>query len=94
MAALGKDAFRTLIQNERRLELAFENHRYFDLRRNLLPLSETVKGVKITKNTDGTFTYNEIDVEARSFNDIKYYYAPLPYNELAKSPNLVNNKGW
>ena len=94
MAALGKDAFRTLIQNERRLELAFENHRYFDLRRNVLPLSETVKGVKITKNTDDTFTYNEIDVEARSFNDIKYYYAPLPYNELAKSPNLVNNKGW
>ncbi|KAA5825132.1 RagB/SusD family nutrient uptake outer membrane protein [Algibacter amylolyticus] len=94
IATLGKDAFRTLIYNERRLELAFENHRYFDLRRALLPLNETVKGVKVIKNDDGSFQYETFDLEPRNFNDIKYYYAPLPYDELIKSPNLVNNLGW
>ncbi|WP_372756121.1 RagB/SusD family nutrient uptake outer membrane protein [Mariniflexile sp.] len=94
VAALGKDEFRKLIQNERRLELAFENHRYFDLRRNLLPLDETVKGIKITKNTDGSLNFVEVDVEERKFNSLKYYYAPLPYDELSKSPNLINNLGW
>lgn len=94
VAALGKDAFRTLIQNERRLELAFENQRYFDLRRSVLPLSEDIRGVKITKNSDDTFSYQDIEVESRNFNGIKYYYAPLPYSELAKSPNLINNIGW
>src|SRR5690606_28449406 len=39
MAAMGKDAFRKIIQNERRIELAFENHRYFDMRRWVLPLN-------------------------------------------------------
>ncbi|ALJ06463.1 hypothetical protein APS56_15565 [Pseudalgibacter alginicilyticus] len=94
VAALGKDEFRKLIQNERRLELAFENHRYFDLRRNLLPLDETVKGIKITKNTDDSLNFVEVDVEERNFNSLKYYYAPLPYDELSKSPNLINNLGW
>ncbi|MDO6737772.1 RagB/SusD family nutrient uptake outer membrane protein [Wenyingzhuangia sp. 2_MG-2023] len=94
IAALGKDEFRKLIQLERRLELAFENHRYFDLRRCLLPLNETVKGIKITQNTDGTFNYEEEDVEERRFNGVRYYYAPLPYDELSKSPNLINNLGW
>ncbi|ANW95454.1 hypothetical protein AXE80_03795 [Wenyingzhuangia fucanilytica] len=94
VAALGKDEFRKLIQRERRLELAFENHRYFDLRRCLLPLNETVKGIKITKNTNGTFIYEEEEVEERKFDGLKYYYAPLPYDELSKSPNLINNLGW
>lgn len=94
VAAMGKDEFRKLIQRERRLELAFENHRYFDLRRCLLPLDETVKGIKITKNSDGTLDYEEEEVEERKFNGLRYYYAPLPYDELSKSPNLINNLGW
>ncbi|MEI6865038.1 RagB/SusD family nutrient uptake outer membrane protein [Flavicella sp.] len=94
IAALGKEDFRILIQHERRLELAFENHRYFDLRRCLLPLEETVTGVKITKNDDDTLSYEEVDVEERKYGGIKYYYAPLPYDELTKSPNLINNLGW
>lgn len=94
VAALGKDEFRVLIQRERRLELAFENHRYFDLRRCLLPLNETVKGVQITKNTDASFSYDEIDVEERMFNDLRYYYAPIPYDEMSKSKNMINNLGW
>ena len=50
-AAAGKDAFRELVRNERRLELCFEGHRFWDLRRWNLPLDHTVNGVKITKST-------------------------------------------
>ena len=47
--AADKESFRELIQNERRLELAFENHRYYDMRRWLLPLNEPVRGVEVTE---------------------------------------------
>jgi hypothetical protein len=94
VAGQGKDAFRKLIQNERRIELAFENHRYFDMRRWLLPLNEPVQGIEITKNADETYTYEVVEVEDRKFDDIKYYYLPIPYNEQVKSANLVNNIGW
>ncbi|HLP37710.1 RagB/SusD family nutrient uptake outer membrane protein [Lacibacter sp.] len=93
VAALGKDAFRNLIQNERRLELAFENHRYFDLRRWVLPLNATVKGVVVTK-TGSTYSYAVQNVEDRKLDMIRNYYLPLPYTELSKSPSLVNNFGW
>ena len=89
----GKDTFRALIQNERRLEFAFENHRYFDMRRWLLPLDEDVCGVEITRNEDNTFSYKEKVVEPRKYT-VRDYYAPLPYAEISKNPNLVNNTGW
>src|SRR5690606_35629661 len=94
VASEGKDAFRILIQNERRIEFAFENQRYFDMRRWLLPLNETVTGMAIEKASTGELIYNEIDVEERGFNDVKYYYHPLPYSETTKSPSLINNLGW
>lgn len=88
-----KNDFRTLIQNERRIELAFENHRFFDVRRWLLPLDVTIKGVSVTENSDG-LKYEYYDVERRKLDDIKYYYMPLPYDECVKNPDLVNNLGW
>ena len=96
----GKEAFRELIQNERRLEFAFENMRYFDMRRWLLPLDEPVRGCMVTKTSEG-FVYQgtdpngeEIIVEERMFDDPKYYYSPLPYSELMKNPHLKDNRGW
>jgi hypothetical protein len=94
VAAQGKEAFRELIRNERRLELAFENHRFFDMRRWLLPLNEPVMGVRITRQPDGTLSFENFEVEKRKFDDIRYYYLPLPYEETVKNPSLVNNAGW
>jgi SusD family. len=91
--AQSKDSFRKLVQNERRLEFAFENHRYFDMRRWLIPLDEDITGVFITRNTDGTFTFEERVVEKRKY-EVKNYFAPLPYAELVKNRNLINNQGW
>ncbi|MBA9078629.1 RagB/SusD family nutrient uptake outer membrane protein [Rufibacter quisquiliarum] len=93
VAGQGKSAFRALIQNERRIVLAFENHWFFDMRRWLLPLNNPVMGVKITRDTNGALQYNKYEVEKRGFNDVRYYYLPLPYDEVVKN-QLVNNLGW
>ncbi len=85
------EAMRTLIQNERRLELCFEGFRFFDLRRWGLPLNEPVKG--LYDNGTGT-GYQLIDVEDRAFNEEKHRYLPLPYNEIRKYTNLTQNAGW
>lgn len=94
VAAMGQDAFRELIQNERRLELAFENHRFYDMRRWLLLLDETIRGIEITKDANDELQFSTIEVEERNFSDIRDYYQPLPYDELMKSPNMINNLGW
>lgn len=65
--AQSKDSFRKLIQNERRLEFTFENHRYFDMRRWVLPLNEEVEGVTVTRKEDGTFSFKVQKVEQRKY---------------------------
>ena len=93
--AADKFTFADLIQNERRLELAFENQRYFDMRRRLMNLTEPVRGVEITESEDGTLSFNtEKVLEQRSYNDVKFYYCPIPRNECIKNPNIKNNLGW
>lgn len=84
-----------LIRNERRLELCFENKRFWDLRRWMLPLNETVKGVKIDRNEETqVLTYSIIDVEERQFNSSYQWYGPIPKEEVLKWSNLLQNKGW
>ena len=85
--------FRDLIQNERRLELAFENQRYWDMHRWLMPLSVTIKGMSVKRSGDST-VYSVVDVEERSINEVRYYYHPLPYSEVKKNSGLLNNLGW
>ena len=85
----------SLIRNERRLELCFENKRFWDLRRWMLPLDETVKGVKIDRNEEtSVLTYTVFNVEDRKY-DINYQlYGPIPKSEVLKWSNLKQNKGW
>lgn len=92
--AATKESFRKMIQNERRIEFAFENHRFWDLRRWLLPLNETISGMKVSRKSDGNSSFEVVDIEERPLNDIRYYYLPLPYEEIKKNPNLINNLNW
>jgi hypothetical protein len=86
---------RDLIRNERRLELCFENKRFWDLRRWMMPLDETVKGMKIDRNEEtGVLTYTVFDVESRVFNSSYQWYGPIPKSEVLKWSNLKQNKGW
>ena len=91
--AQNKDKMRELIRNERRLELCFENHRFWDLRRWLAPLNETAQGMSITTDKDGNLEYKVIDVEKRDYKDYMYY-GPIPYSEIMKWSNLQQNYGW
>lgn len=84
-----------LIRNERRLELCFENKRFWDLRRWLMPLDEKVKGMQIDRNDDtGELTYTIIDVEDRNYVNSYQCYGPIPKSEVLKWSNLKQNKGW
>lgn len=83
-----KDAMRILIRNERRIELAFEGFRFWDLRRWNASLTEPVTGVSISQST-----YNPINVETRSFQEFMRF-GPIPYSEILKYNALQQNTGW
>jgi hypothetical protein len=86
------DMMRELIRNERRIELCFENKRFWDMRRWKLDLNETVMGMNVTQ-VNGVLKYNEIEVENRNFKDYMNY-GPIPDTEVRKWSNLDQNTGW
>ena len=93
--AANQNLMTNLIRNERRIELAFENKRFWDMRRWLLPLNETVRGVKIDRNEDtGVLSYTIMDVEERNYSNDYQMYGPIPKGEVMKWSNLKQNKGW
>lgn len=89
-----QDDMREAIRKERRVELAFESHRYFDTRRWLIAetTDKSVKGLDIQKNAANGF-YNIIETESRVFEK-KHYLWPIPNGEIQKVPLLVQNPGW
>jgi len=89
------DDFTEKVRNERRIELAFEGHRFYDIRRWMIAGQEEVRnvyGVKITKSGD-SFTYEKVLVDKLFWND-KMYLFPFPQNEVYMNPNLGQNPGW
>ena len=94
-ADMTKEEMRKLIQNERRIELAFEEHRYFDIRRWRMAeviYSQPLKGMSIISNSGGT-TYKVVDVMHVSWDNMRYLY-PIPYSEVNKNSNMVQNPKW
>ncbi|MEI7420545.1 MAG: RagB/SusD family nutrient uptake outer membrane protein [Prolixibacteraceae bacterium] len=93
-AGLTKDQFRLKLQNERRIELAFEGQRFWDVRRwKIGSTTKNIYGMDITKNTDGTFNYSKKLVESRVYEDKMNLY-PIPLSELYKNNKLKQNTGW
>ncbi len=87
-AKASKDAMRDLIRNERRIELSFEGHRFWDLRRWKANLNETAKGMEITG-----MTYKIFDVDTRNYQD-HMFFGPIPNSEIIKFSELKQNAGW
>ncbi len=83
---------------ERRIELAFEEHRYFDVRRWKIAdsvLNKNATGIRIFKESDGSLTYTpEQFVEERKFLAPKMYWLPIQLDEINKNPNLEQNPGY
>lgn len=92
---LSKEQMRQRIQNERRVELSFEGHRFYDVRRwkqgDLL--NKPVTGINIVKTSAGTFTYTRFQVEQRVFTD-KNYLFPFSQNDINRQPALIQNTGY
>ena len=92
---LSKDQMRQKIRNERRVELAFEEHRFFDVRRwktGETDLGKPVTGMRITTN-GATNVYEKFIVETRVFNERMYRY-PVPQLEINNTTKLQQNPGY
>lgn len=88
---------RDAIRLERRIELAFEEHRFWDVRRwktAEVDFNKILKGVSITKSGTGAFSYKIINVAPIRFIAPKMYLYPIPFAELVKNKNLTQNPGW
>ncbi|HMP93544.1 MAG TPA: RagB/SusD family nutrient uptake outer membrane protein, partial [Phnomibacter sp.] len=92
-----KAQMRELIQNERRIELAFEEHRFWDIRRWKLAetvMNTPVKGMRIQKTGTNQFTYTVFDAAPSVFDASKMYWLPIPFSEIQTNPNMRQNPGW
>ncbi|TCI90400.1 RagB/SusD family nutrient uptake outer membrane protein [Tenacibaculum sp. M341] len=94
ITATGSDLLEA-IKRERRIELCFEGHNFFDERRwmNTANLGFDVKGLKWFKETDGSLTNEEITVVTRPWFD-RQYYLPIPQSEINKTDSLIQNDGY
>ncbi|HEX3934954.1 MAG TPA: RagB/SusD family nutrient uptake outer membrane protein, partial [Puia sp.] len=107
-AGLSQSQMRTFIQNERFIEFAFENKRYWDLRRWKLAstvLNQVTHSMLITKLAKTPRTANGSDYSFQvvindndktyppSFQD-KFYFLPLPQTQLLLNPKLAQNPLW
>jgi hypothetical protein len=100
-SGLTKDQMREKIHHERRIELAFEVHRFFDVRRWMI--APETQGTPIhsmniwagNSMQDPTF-YTRIKVEDRVFETPKHYLFPISQTEIDKNERhlLVQNLGW
>ncbi len=93
----GNDLFEA-IRQERKIELAYEGHLYWDMRRWKLAHVEynnyRVHGLKISKQADGfLYEYVDSDLEDRKFLT-KTYVFPVPYSELSNNSAIEQYDEW
>jgi hypothetical protein len=109
-SGMTQDKLRERIRNERRIELCFEDHRFFDERRWKIfegvttsnekskPMYQQVLnlyGVSVTPDAGTVYNYGAAEIHAsRVFNSPKNYYFPIPDAETKRLPALGQNKGW
>jgi hypothetical protein len=96
---LTKDQMRARIYNERAVELAFEDNRWYDIMRwkkGKELVAQKMYAMNVVKNSDGSFTYTKVPL-AESFQRVyeeHMHLYPIPRNEVQKSKKLVQNPGW
>lgn len=97
-AGLTKDLMRNRIRNERAVEFAFEDMRWWDIlrwKKGIELVAQPMRGMSITKS-GSVFTYNQVVLPTyqKTFLDYMHLY-PIPLNEILKSANVLKqNPGW
>ncbi|MGN6493199.1 MAG: RagB/SusD family nutrient uptake outer membrane protein [Agriterribacter sp.] len=105
MPALSKEQMRTVIRNERRVELAFEGVRWADIRRWKIAEQVMVDalGYDNTKlktypgdglGTSPDWQYEPMVIDKRTFNAGRDYLWPIPQSEINANKNMVQNPGY
>lgn len=95
-AGLSQTDMRRIIQNEYNVELSYEGHRFYDVRRwRIAEVTENtpIQGMKITL-AGGSYSYARTPVILSSFITPKMYFQPIPVAETGKSLDMVQNPGW
>ncbi len=89
------EALLEAIKRERRVELCFEGHNFFDERRWMEQdhLGFDIRGLSWTKKVDGALAFEEYTVVVRPFDE-KAYYLPIPRTEIEKAPSMQQNFGY
>ncbi|MCK7554733.1 RagB/SusD family nutrient uptake outer membrane protein [Chitinophaga sedimenti] len=96
---LSKDDMRARIWNERAVEFAFEDMRWWDIlrwKKGAAYVAKPMTGMRVIKNTNGTFSYTVVELPAfqKVFNEHMYLY-PIPRAEMNKTSGaLKQNPGW
>jgi starch-binding outer membrane protein, SusD/RagB family len=88
---------REAIRTERRIELAFEEHRFWDIRRWKIAeavSNREVHGMRAVKTGTNTFTYTPFVADRIYFNPAKHYLYPIPFIEVVSNPEMVQNPGY
>lgn len=94
-AGLSREQMREAIRAERRVELAFEGHRFWDVRRwKIAEQTETkmMNGMEV-KRAGSNVSYTIFPVRKHNFRTAMYLWA-IPQSETAKSPELTQNPSW
>jgi hypothetical protein len=96
-AGLTKDQMRVIIRNERRVELAFEEHRFWDIRRWKIAeqvMNTPLHGLRIDISSAGNKSYQVVEVLTAKFKAPAMYLFPIRYDEVAKNRQMKQNPGW
>lgn len=92
---LTKAEMRERIRRERRIELAFEGHRFWDIRRWGIGKSvmREARGMRIASLGGGNFSYTPFLVESRVYEDA-FDLFPIPQSERNRNTALGQNNGY
>ena len=92
-AGMNQEQLREKVRHERRMELCFENHRFWDVRRWMIAEDVDNKTVhRVAVDADGNITYPVF--QHRVFDKSKHYLFPIPQSEIDKNRALEQNPNW
>lgn len=91
---LSKDAFRDVMKHERRVEFAFEEHYFWDIRRWKQVPETTVQALIPVWTSPTTVTYQLRSIDTRFFDTQKSYRMPIPNADILGDPLMKQNPGY